>query len=89
MKLFIKTMVCSRCKMVVKDELIKHGLHPVEVELGEVEISEELGKEQLAKLDVSLQQYGFALIDDKRSRVIEKVKTLIVDLVQHKDGNLD
>lgn len=82
-------MVCSRCKMVVKDELIKQGLHPMEVELGEVEISEELGKEQLAKLDVSLQQYGFALIDDKRSRVIEKVKTLIVDLVQHKDGNLD
>lgn len=82
-------MVCSRCKMVVKDELIKQGLHPLDVDLGEVEIAEELSKQQLASIDATLKQYGFALIDDKRSRIIEKVKTLIVDLVQNKNVNLD
>ncbi len=82
-------MVCSRCKMVVKDELIKQGLHPLDVDLGEVEIAEELSKQQLTSLDAKLQQYGFALIDDKRSRIIEKVKTLIVDLVQNKNVNLE
>lgn len=82
-------MVCSRCKMVVKDELIKLGLHPTDVDLGEVEIAEELSKQQLTSIDATLKQYGFALIDDKRSRIIEKVKTLIVDLVQNKNVNLD
>ena len=42
MKLYVKNMVCSRCKMVVKDELIKFRLHPISVELGEVEIREDL-----------------------------------------------
>ena len=34
-------MVCNRCKMVVKSELEKLGLHPIDIELGEVEIKEE------------------------------------------------
>ncbi len=54
MKLFIKNMVCIRCKMVVKTELDKLGLHYGVVELGEVEIREEISEMQFEKLDVSL-----------------------------------
>lgn len=76
-------MVCSRCKMVVKDELIKFGLHPVKIELGEVEIKEELDNEKKGQLNKIFLSYGFELIDDKKSKLIEKIKNIIVELVHH------
>lgn len=88
MKLFIRNMVCNRCKMVVKSELEKFGLHPVSVELGEVEIIEELTEQKKAQLNEQLLSFGFALMNDKKMRVIEKVKNLIVDLVQNKNSQL-
>ncbi|MEX1192462.1 MAG: AraC family transcriptional regulator [Brumimicrobium sp.] len=88
MKLYIKNMVCSRCKMVVKSELEKLGLHPLLVELGEVEIKEnDIGKIKEDLLH-SLQHLGFDLIDDKKSRTIEKIKNYIVDLVHYKNNAL-
>jgi AraC-like DNA-binding protein len=69
--------------MVVQAELEKAGLHPLTVELGEVEIGVTPTKEQLGILDVSLRKLGFELIDDKKSRVIEKIKNAIVGLVHH------
>ncbi len=81
-------MVCSRCKMVVRDELIKFGLHPVTVELGEVVISEELNQQQKNNLNSALNGFGFDLIDDKKSRMIEKIKTAIVELVHYSNRQL-
>lgn len=81
MKLYIKNMVCNRCKMVVRSELQKFGLHPATVELGEAEIEEELNPEQKQKLNKTLQSLGFELMDDKKSKLIEKVKTTIVELI--------
>lgn len=51
MILYIKNMVCGRCKMVVKDELIKFGVHPTSVELGEVKITEDLSSEKKHQLN--------------------------------------
>jgi AraC family transcriptional regulator len=78
MKLYIKNMVCSRCKMVVEDELIKFGVHPKFVELGEVEIIEELNREKLNQLNKTLQSIGFDLIDNHMSGLIEKIKTHVI-----------
>ena len=88
MKLYIKNMVCSRCKMVVEDQLKSKGLHPLSINLGEVEIEEELSKDQLAQLDISLKSLGFELIDDKKSQTIEKIKNTIVTLVHHTDHEI-
>lgn len=89
MKLFIKNMVCSRCKMVVATQLEKSGLHAVAVNLGEVEISEEeLTDVQKETLTNNLNQYGFELIDDKKSRLIEKIKNTIVELVHYSEDTL-
>lgn len=74
-------MVCNRCIMVVKAELEKLGFEPVSVELGEVEISGELTNENTIRLKDNLQELGFALIDDKKSRSIEKIKNTIVELL--------
>ena len=88
MKLFIKNMVCNRCKMVVKSELEKLGLRPLAVELGEVEIADDLQGYQRQDIHSALQKFGFALLDDKKSVIIERIKNLIVDLVQNKNNQL-
>ena len=81
-------MVCSRCKMVVKSELEKLGLHSYAVELGEVKIHEEdidLVKDDLVK---NLHLLGFGLMDSKKSITIERIKTLIIELVHDKNNEL-
>lgn len=86
MLLYIKNMVCHRCKMVVKTELEKLNLHPVNIALGEVVIEEkELSKDQSNQLADALKAVGFELIDDKRSKLIEQIKTFIIDTVHYKD----
>jgi AraC-like DNA-binding protein len=74
--------------MVVKDELIKFGVHPTTIELGEVEIAEELNSNDKIELDHVLQSFGFELIDDKKSRLIEKIKNTIVELVHYPDDQV-
>ena len=81
-------MVCSRCKMVVKAALEKLGFHPTSVELGEVEMEEDLSKENLLKLDTSLKSLGFEIIDNKKSQTIEKIKNAIVTLVHYTDHDI-
>ena len=88
MKLYIKNMVCSRCKMVVKSEFEKLGLPTISVELGEVELEKEISDEQKEVLLGNLQVLGFDLIDDKKTKTVERIKNLIVDLVHHKNNEL-
>lgn len=82
MRIYIKNMVCDRCVMVVRSELEKLNLHPVSVELGQVELSEDITEEKKAELNTILEKVGFEIIDDKRSRIIEKIKNSIIQLVQ-------
>ncbi len=89
MKLYIKNMVCNRCKTAVKAEVEKLGLTPVAVELGEVDIKENDITAVKDSLQQNLHCLGFELIDNKKSRTIEKIKNLIVDLVQNKSNEID
>ena len=88
MVLYIKNMVCNRCKMVVKSELEKLGYEPVTVELGEVVLDKELASQEKEAIDKALRQVGFSIIDDKKSRLIESIKTLIVELVHQRSNEL-
>ena len=85
MKLFIKYMVSNRCKMLVKEELKKLGLHFVVVDLGEVDIMETLTLYQRSQLKEALLESGLELMDDKRAVLIEKIKTVIINMVHHSD----
>ena len=82
-------MVCSRCKIAVKTVFEKAGLHLVNVELGEVELDKQPSTDQLKQLDISLKQLGFELIDNRRSRIIEKIKNIIVEIVHHSNDSLN
>ena len=81
-------MVCIRCKMVVKDELKKLGLHYIVVDLGEVEILEDITKEQHDQFKVGLLKSGLELLDDKKSVLIQKIKNIIVELVHYSEEPL-
>jgi len=81
-------MVTIRCKMVVKSELKKLGLHYATVELGEAEILEDISEEQLARLDVALRKTGLELMDDQKSILVEKIKAVIIELVHYNDDQI-
>lgn len=79
--LYIKNMVCNRCIRVVREELEKLGLRVGRIELGEVDLVD--GKTiDLKKIQLVLEQNGFQLIEDKRVRIIERIKLAILKLVQ-------
>lgn len=88
MKLHIKNMVCNRCILVVQNELERLGFTPSAVILGEATLDREPSAEEKKQIEETLTSLGFALIDDKRSRLIEKIKTLIVELVHQKNSEL-
>ena len=81
-------MVCIRCKMVVKEELKRLGLLYVSVELGEVEIMEDISVEQHDQFKVALLRSGLELMDDKKSVLIQKIKNVIVELVHYSEDPL-
>lgn len=81
-------MVCIRCKMVVKTELEKLGLHYTTVELGEVEIMEDMSTEQHDQLRAGLLKSGLELMDDKKSVLIQKIKNIIIELIHYSDEPL-
>lgn len=78
-------MVSNRCKMAVKDELRKLGLHFIVVDLGEVDIMENITMSQREVLKDNLLHSGLELMDDKRAMLIEKIKTVIIEMVHHSD----
>lgn len=85
--LFIKNMVCNRCIMVVRQELEKLGLEIKNIKLGEVTLGREATYKEREQIESVLVPLGFELIDDKKSRIIEKIKTIIIDLVHHQDND--
>ena len=89
MKLYIKNMVSNRCKMIVKSDFEDLGLHYIMVELGVVEIMEDIPAEKRKLLDIRLKQSGLGLLEDKKSVLIEKIKNIIVELVHYSDKQLE
>ena len=81
-------MVCIRCKIVVKDELTKLGLHCIVVDLGEVEIAETITPEQRDQVQIALLRSGLELMDDKRSMLIQRIKQVIIELVHYSEEPL-
>lgn len=88
LKLFIKNMVCIRCQMVVKAELEKLGLKYVYVRIGEADIIGDVQPEQLDQLKTDLKKAGLVLMDDKKSVLVEKIKSAIIELVHYTEEQI-
>lgn len=86
-KLYVKNMVCDRCKMAVESELKRLKLHPKSVELGVIELVEdELTEAQATAAKSRLEDLGFELLEDRKSQTIEAIKTAVIELI-HRDND--
>jgi AraC family transcriptional regulator len=88
MQLYIKNMVCDRCILVIKEQLDKAGIGYNNVSLGEVQLNNEPTPEQLDSLNRNLTAIGFELLDDKKEKLVEKIKNIIISLIhRNEDSN--
>jgi AraC-like DNA-binding protein len=78
-------MVSLRCKMVVKQELDKLGLDYVNIDLGTIQMLENISDVQREQLRENLKAYGLELLDDKRQIIIERIKAVIIEMVHYSD----
>jgi len=76
-------MVSNRCKLAVKEELTKLGLHFNIVDLGEVDVMENISAEQRAQLQVDLINIGLVLMEDNKAILIERIKNIIIETIHH------
>jgi len=87
MRLYIKNMVSLRCKMLVKEELERLGIPFGFIDLGMVELLEDISLKQRNELKKSLSRFGMKLHKDKKSILIEKIKNTILEMLQYTDGS--
>ena len=80
-------MVCNRCILVVQNELDKLGIEATNIKLGEIILKKDLTTAEREALENVLDPLGFQVIYDKKSRMIEKIKNVIIDLVHHQDND--
>lgn len=87
MMLYIKNMVCDRCVMVVRQQLDALDLNYKNVQLGQVELNETPAADKIEELKEKLTTNGFELLDDKKSKIVERIKNVIVSLIHGKDAD--
>ncbi len=87
--LYIKNMVCHRCIKVVKDELTKLGYEVSNITLGEAIIKSSEKSPNITEIKKVLVDNGFDLVDDKNSKLIEKIKVLIINKIHHQNDKLE
>ncbi len=82
-------MVCDRCRMAVRSELEQLQLHPQSIELGIVELREDhLTDVQLSDVNKQLTAIGFELLDDGKRKLVEQIRTAVIELIHYEnDGN--
>jgi AraC-like DNA-binding protein len=76
--LFIKNMVCNRCIKVVREELEKLGVKINQISLGEVVTDSKVDNFLLANIKSALQENGFELIENKKAKLVEKIKSIVI-----------
>ena len=86
--IYIRNMVCDRCRMVVRELFAELGIETRSVELGVVRTAAPVTEELRKRLGERLRELGFELLDEPRQRIVEQVKTEIIRLVHRDNGAL-
>ena len=84
---YIKNMVCDRCKAAVRSVFAKEGVEPLNVDLGVVEVDGPLDGDALADIRRGLEAIGFELLEDSRKQTVERIKSLIIELLRYSGDN--
>lgn len=79
--IYIKHMVCNRCIMVVEKELTELDLGPFFIKLGKISFERELTPIEVKLIKDRIEPLGFEVLDDKKRRLVEQIKTIIIDVI--------
>jgi AraC-like DNA-binding protein len=85
MKIHIKYMVSLRCKILVKSELDNLGIDYSTINLGEVITKHPVSEDKMGLLKKTLAKSGLELMDDQVALLIERVKTIIIEMIHYSD----
>ncbi len=83
--LYLRNMVCDRCIKVVKEEFEKLGLKVLDIKLGEVIVDGSFDQLPVERIKAVLEENGFYLIEDRKAKIIEKIKLTVLGLVRSDD----
>lgn len=89
MHLYVRNMVCERCIMAVRRALDEEGLAFRNVQLGEIELMDTVDAGIIDNLANKLKEMGFEILDDKKSRIVEKIKSTIISIIHHNEEELN
>src|SRR5690606_33075240 len=81
-------MVSLRCKMIVRTICESMHLNIIHLELGEVMVSEDLSPVQQKDFGEALKAYGLELLEDRKAIIIEKIKTIIIEVIHYSEEPL-
>jgi len=84
----IKNMVCPRCIRIIKEQFARLELPVLEVQLGYVELARPLEPEEKENVKAVLEDYGFELLEDRKLKLVEQIKTLLIDLIHYKEEKI-
>lgn len=85
---YVKYMVCLRCKLVVKQALKELALHYVAVDLGTIEVLEDMSPSQREQLRISLKKSGLELMDNEQSILVENIKVVIIEMIHYRNDSI-
>lgn len=86
--LHIKNMVCPRCIETVESVLAEKGFKVLAIKLGEAEIDRIPSPTQMEELSEALKKRGFELLLNKKSRIVDQVKSEIIKLIHHSENEI-
>jgi len=81
----IKNMVCPRCIEAVDQVFREQHLEVSNIRLGKVQVNGEVDQVQKNALQEALKGRGFELLDDKNTRLINQIKTLIIREIHYQE----
>ncbi|GAA4310260.1 AraC family transcriptional regulator [Nibribacter koreensis] len=84
----IKNMVCPRCIRIVKEQFEAMSLPVIEVHLGHVDLERPLLPEEIEQVKIFLMDYGFDLLEDRKAKLVEHIKTLLIDVIHYKQEKI-
>ncbi len=87
MRLTIQNMVCDRCIQSVESIFKESGVPVENLDLGFVEIGKSLNGNELDAIRKKLEDRGFALVQDRESELVERIKVALIDYVDHLENS--
>lgn len=86
--IYIKNMVCPRCIRIIQEQFARLNLPVLDVQLGWVDLARPLQGEEKERVKFILEDYGFELLENKKAKLVEQIKTIVIDLIHYKEEKI-